>query len=70
MGGAARQMHAKKKKKEKEVAEAAKKAEEEVKCLFLLGQKICRKKTRYSERLGVMKFLELRTFEIYAITIQ
>ena len=31
MGGASRQMHAKRKKQEKEAAEAAKKAEEEVK---------------------------------------
>lgn len=34
MGGASRQMHAKKKKQEKEAAEAAKKAEEEVTVKF------------------------------------
>lgn len=34
MGGASRQMHAKKKKQEKEAAETAKKAEEEVKVKF------------------------------------
>lgn len=38
MGGATRQIHAKKKKKEKEAAEAAKKVEDEVKCPFLLDQ--------------------------------